>query len=161
MCSLPHRQLRNIRHVRQGISTEFTAAQAAQKYCFNNGKLPSAFTAAQAAQKNGRHPQPQLVGVHCRTGSSEKFRRLSLKLFEVHCRTGSSEIVYSVIKSHTNVHCRTGSSEMLHGCALLCKVCSLPHRQLRKGRDVFETSFSKFTAAQAAQKYTFISNIIS
>ena len=53
-----------------------------------------------------------MVGVHCRTGSLEKFESTEFGTAKVHCRTGSLEI--------------TG------GALVKAEVRSLPDRQLRK-----------------------------
>ena len=94
------------------------------------------------------------VLVHCRVGSSEKYRRRHRYRHHVHCRVGSSEIWPWPVIHVRLVHCRVGSSEN-HSSAQHCKprvhcrvgsseiscpVCiplipsSLPCRQLRKVR---------------------------
>ena len=71
----------------------FTAAQAAQKSKSRKYPGPSQFTAAQAAQKLEIAARQMRLGVHCRTGSSEKAGQQEGQCQKVHCRTGSSENV--------------------------------------------------------------------
>ena len=90
--------------------------------------------------------------VHCRTGSSEKYKEDVNAIASVHCRTGSSEISGAQHNGFDGVHCRTGSSEKSVYGTVQNVGGSLPHRQLRKGDRLGGFQSFVFTAAQAAQK---------
>ena len=104
--SLPHRQLRKLRRIHQGVLTVRCRTGSSEKKPAL-GRLVL-FAAAQAAQK---------------------IRQRHAHSSGVRCRTGSSEIGH--LGAVGNVRCRTGSSET-HGCSIRYGTqSSLPHRQLR------------------------------